>query len=325
MNTVEYVRKELGDIAFVREPSGERPPLALRTNKRILVVLDREVIGPFVNRSTDPSDTIRFRDSAGRDFVRVPSRKFKSKEKLRGLEICRSYGLMDSAYEYNAVSKQEMLNNPNSVLFGDTQTEGDVAGIPSKIVYGEGLSTAEVSMISQPLTHNALSEEGTMWDRHEGKHRTSLFETTSILPGAHIVQTVTIDSPTPEALIHLLMCLSATRYGAQTGVTGPNIKNHVMAIVATTDEPPVTAYTIVNRMFSEATPVDLATAVKMELEGCSGLVKGSDEAEKLVRTVRKAEDLEQVYKSLAQQSSEFYKYVFGKKEKKPRKSKEKSG
>jgi len=329
MSTVDYIYENLGKANFTNESDGARPVLALRTNKRLLLVIDRETIGPFVNRSTDPSDTIRYRDPEGRQLVRVPSRKFKSKEKLRGLEICRAYGLVDSDYEYNNVTRNELLNNPNSILFGDTNVQGDAAGLPSKFIYGEGLSTDEVSVIAQPLTHNALSEEGTMWDRSKGSFRTSLFETLSILPGAHIIQTITVDSPTPESLVHLLNCLTATRYGAQTSVTGPNIRNKVIAILATREEPPVTAYTL-NRDIcllskngeAERAPTIVDNVVKNAFDNVIGNKVLGDEAHAFVCNIRAATDLSELYATLRQQSEDFYRYVYeGKAEGKSKKKK----
>ncbi len=44
--------------------------------------------------------------------------------------------------------------------------------------------------------------------------------------------------------MHILFCLRETTYGAQTSITGPNIKNHVIALDATRMEPPVSSYTI---------------------------------------------------------------------------------
>ncbi len=317
MSVVDYICEQLGEDNFTKSSDGIRPLLALRTNKRLTIVIDREIIGPFVNRSTDPSDTIRYRDHEGRQLVRVPSRKFKSKEKLRGLEICRAYGLVDKEYEYNNVVRKELLNNPNSILFGDANVQGDEAGLPSKFVYGEGLSTEDVSTIAQPLTHNALSEEGTMWDRSKGSFRTSLFETLSIMPGAHIVQTITIDSPTPESLVHMLNCLTATRYGAQTSVTGPNIRNRVIGIIATVEEPPVTAYTLnrdLQNMVKKETSGESSTLLDDAVKGAFANVIGNKilgaDAQTFVNKVRSDKAMNEVYAALRQQSTDFYNYVY---------------
>ncbi len=324
MNAVEILSSNLGNESFVEPDGNAKPLLSRRTNRRIIIYLDREVIGPFVNRSTDPSDTIRYRfpdedGRKGREVVRVPSRKFKSKEKLRGLEVCRAFGLVDPNYEYNAVESTEMLNNPNSVLFGDTETGGNAAGIPSKFIYGEGLSVEDAAKAVQPLTHNALSEEGTMWNRKEGEFRTSLFETVSVLPGTHIIQTITVDSPTPESLAHLLISLTATRYGAQTSVTGSNIRNRIMVILATTDEPPVTAYTLVRGTAEgKYTHENLVELTTRALSGCSGKVISGNEAEKLQSDVQKASDLETLYKNLADQARLFHEFVYPTKSRKKR-------
>ena len=79
------------------------PPLAQNNAKRLVIALVREVIGPFINRSEDPEETIFVTLQDDRQVIEVPARKMKSKEKLLGLRMCRAFGVIDPGYEYNAI------------------------------------------------------------------------------------------------------------------------------------------------------------------------------------------------------------------------------
>lgn len=220
------------------------PVFGQNNAKRLVVAVLRETVAPFINRSEDPEETISLRVN-GREIIEVPARKMKSKEKLAGLRLCRAYGVISGSYEYNAVEKSSDMENPNSVLFGDSVVvSGDSVMLPSRVKYSSSYSIRERVKLVNKLTHNALSEQGTMWDRTTGKHRESLFTTEYIQPGTMFPSFIVIDDPTPESLVHLLMCLKETRYGAQTSITGPNIRNTIVAIFACRNEPPVTSYTV---------------------------------------------------------------------------------
>ena len=226
------------------ESGGVIPPMAQNNAKRIVIALIREVVGPLINRSEDPEETIFIPLEDGRRVIEIPARKMKSKEKLLGLRLCRAFGVIDPEYEYNAIKNAGMLKNPNSLIFGDTVVLEGQAMFPSRVSYGSSYSIREKGNLTQKLTHNALSESGTMWDRKEKKHRTSLFTTEYILPGTLFPSFIVLNDPTPEALMHILACLRETTYGAQTSITGSNINNHVIGLAACRNEPPVTSYTI---------------------------------------------------------------------------------
>jgi len=55
------------------------PPLAQNNAKRLVITLVREVIGPFINRSEDPEETIYVTLPDNRQVIEVPARKMKSK------------------------------------------------------------------------------------------------------------------------------------------------------------------------------------------------------------------------------------------------------
>lgn len=309
--------KELG-------PGVTIPPLAQNNAKRLVIALVREVIGPFINRSEDPEETIFVTLQDERQVIEVPARKMKSKEKLLGLRMCRAFGVIDPGYEYNAIKTKEMLRNPNSVIFGDTVVETDQAMLPARVRYSSSYSIRERTDLTQKFTHNALSENKTMWDRETGKHRTSLFSTEYVKPGTLFPSFLVLDNPTPEMFMHILTCLRETTYGAQTSITGPNMKNHIVGVMACQNEPPVSSYTITESSadLKEIT-VDTLSRKMVEalkeydgeiLEGVKldGLQKGLSELDETAQ--------EEAYRQMKTDAEEVWNYAgFGKKEKKAEK------
>lgn len=294
------------------------PVFGQNNAKRLVLAVLREVIAPFINRSDDPEETITLNVN-GRDLIEVPARKMKSKEKLAGMRLCRAYEVISGSYEYNAVKNSLDLSNPNSVLFGDANVvEGDSAMLPSRIKYSSTYSVRDRIKLVNKLTHNALSEQGTMWDRTKKKHRESLFSTEYVLPGTIFLSFLVIDDPTPESLIHILMCLKETRYGAQTSITGPNIRNTVVASFACRNEPPVTSYTIVKShpelLESKNLKEDLVRTVIQELaiyNGQNGKLVSGKELSDLLMNVDKFDgnSMRLIYNKLKQDAVALCEYA----------------
>jgi CRISPR-associated protein Csc2 len=131
----------------------------------IKIALVREVVNPLIIRSTDMEATITLVTADGRELVEIPPRKLKSKEKLLGLMLCREFKVVDEKVRYNVFEGAEMLNNPNSALFGDTSTKsGDTAGLTSRAIYDWAYSLRDVKDITDKLQNTAVREEGTMID-----------------------------------------------------------------------------------------------------------------------------------------------------------------
>lgn len=206
----------------------------------------REVINPMIIRSTDAESTIALVSIDGRELAEIPPRKLKSREKLLGLMICREFGVVDEKVRYNVFEGAEYLNNPNSILFGDTSTKaGDTAGLVSRAIYDWAYSLRDVKDITDKLQHNALSEAGTMIDETTGEMRQSLYSTEYILPNTFFPHFITVDNITPELFVHLLSCvLNQHRYGAQTTTTANNMNNHLVAIGFSDFEKPINSYTV---------------------------------------------------------------------------------
>lgn len=212
----------------------------------IKIALAREVVNPLIIRSTDSEATISLTTIDGREIVEIPPRKLKSREKLLGLMLCREFNVVNDSVRYNVFEGAEMLNNPNSVLFGDTSTKsGDTAGLTSRAIYDWAYSLRDVKDITDKLQHNALSEAGTMIDEATGEMRQSLYSTEYILPGTFFPHFITVDNITPELFIHLLSSvLNQHRYGAQTTTNANNMINHLVAIGFADFEKPINSYTV---------------------------------------------------------------------------------
>jgi CRISPR-associated protein Csc2 len=282
---------------FVQKKNGGYD-LRENTIGHIKLALVRETTNPLIIRSTDSEATITIGSVDGRDLVEIPPRKLKSREKLLGLMICREFellGKMDKDgkrvdaenVRYNSFEGAEYLNNPNSVLFGDTSTKsGDTAGLVSRAVYDWAYSLRDVKDITDKLQHNALSEAGTMIDEKTGEMRQSLYSTEYILPGTFFPHFITVDNISPELFVHLLSCvLNQHRYGAQTTTNANNMNNHLVAIGVADFEKPITSYTVSKAWFEinkdqgdSPTLSSVSKVVKKQVKaqyGKSGIIDGS--------------------------------------------------
>ncbi|MDP3106315.1 MAG: type I-D CRISPR-associated protein Cas7/Csc2 [Candidatus Methanoperedens sp.] len=311
----EKTSTEVASPAAQTTKSESIPIFGQNNAKRLVIAVLRETIAPFIDRSEDPEETISIRVNE-REIIEVPARKMKSKEKLAGLRLCRAYGVVDASYEYNAVKTQAEMANPNSVLFGDSVVEqSETAMLPSRVKYSSSYSIRERVKLTTKLTHNALSEQGTMWNRVDKKFRQSLFSTEYILPGTLFPSFIVIDDPTPESLVHILMCLRETRYGAQTSITGPNIKNTIVAILGCQNEPPVTSYTITKNhpelQESKDLRADVIKTIIQDLSGTNGKLLSGKPLEDFLVEANKLDgnSMKAIYAKLKNDAVELCKYA----------------
>lgn len=235
----------------------------------IKIALLREVVNPMIIRSNFPDETITFKANEEKDIVEIPARKLKSKEKLRGLKICRAMDVVNESLRYNVIKKSEYLANPNSILFGDSTTEsGDSVGITSRIIYDWAYSIRDVNDITDTFQHNALSEGGTMWNEEEGKLRQSLFQVQYVMPKTYFPHFLTVENVTPELLVHLLSSvLHENRYGAQSTTLGANMVNHLVGIGFDKFEAPVNSFSISDKWNGELVNFDnVKTAIETAMK-----------------------------------------------------------
>ena len=323
----EYIYSKFGESCFATKEEDGIPAMAQNRRKVLTIYVLRETIAPLIDRSDDPESSVSFvmpiDEEQETEVIEIPARKFKSKEKLMGLKLCRTFNVIDPKYEYNSVRSISYLGNPNSVIFGDSVVEGGDAGqamLPSRVLYSSSYSIRSRSETTKQLTHNSLSEAGTMWDREKGANRTSLFNTEYIMPGVFFPSFITMLNPTPEALVHMLLCLKQRSYGAQTSITGPNVRNDVMAIFVGAEEIPITSYTVSKNSHSHVkwgqdheefkNSISKFVIDSMSKEHSGKLSSGSD-IEDFVKRIDNlsASDLQEIYEKLRSDSQDLVRYA----------------
>jgi len=269
--TIEEIRQELYDVIpkeYFQEEFGKRTP------NYIKLLLIRETTGYLIIRSTEPDEVIST-EVGDKEVVVIPSRKLKAREKLTGLLLCRKFGVVHPNVEYNFIKQRIQLANPNSLVFGDSVTEErEAIGLPARVLYEWSYSLRPKNEIIDELTHNALSEEGTMWDKEGGKPRESLYEVQYVKPGVYFPQFITFPDITPEGFLHVLISImKTTRYGAQSNVMDANIRNHIVAIALDQFEPAISSYVLSKEWGKDKVTLDdiKQYAVK-KLEECSKVV-----------------------------------------------------
>jgi CRISPR-associated protein Csc2 len=284
----------------------------------IKIAILREVIGNLIIRSNYPDETITFKASETKDIVEIPARKLKSKEKLLGLKICREFDVIDKDFRYNVIKDKEQLANPNSILFGDSVTESNNAiGITSRAIYDWAYSIRDVSSITETLQHNALSEEGNMWDEVKGTNSQYLFQVQYIKPGTLFPHFITVENVTPELFIHLLTCiLFENRYGAQSTTLSSNIKNHILGFGLSKFEQPVNSYSISSNWNAgeDVTFAAVKTAINSAMQTAYGVknYKNSDEVVALINKLWNTEDkkeLQTLYDKAKENCTKFLKDI----------------
>lgn len=233
----------------------------------IKLALIRETTNPMIIRSTDPEATVTLVTPENRELVEIPPRKLKSREKLLGLMICREFGVVDPSVRYNSIEAREHLNNPNSVLFGDTVTkEQEAAGLASRVIYDWAYSIRDVKDLTEKLQHNSMGEDGTILKDDKDPTKVAsraLHMTEYILPRTFFPHFITVDNVTPELFLHLLFCIiNQRRYGAQTTTNATNMENHVVAVGFTDFEKPINSY-VISKVWREEKKEELLTLQRL--------------------------------------------------------------
>jgi|GEM_PF-1015365 len=276
---VEEVRQKLYGVIpkeYFQEKFGKRTP------NYIKLLLVRETTGYLIIRSTEPDEVIST-EVGNKEVVVIPSRKLKAREKLTGLLWCRKFGAVHLDVEYNFIKQAIQLANPNSLVFGDSVTEErEAIGLPARVLYEWSYSLRPKNEIIEELTHNALSEEGTMWDKGKGAHRESLYDVQYVKPGVYFPQFIVFPDITPEGFLHVLLSIiKTTRYGAQSNVMDANMKNHIVAIALDQFEPAISSYVLSKEWNKDKVTLEEIRQYAIEkLKECSKAVIVSEEETK---------------------------------------------
>ncbi len=306
---VEEVRQKLYGV-IPKECFQER--FGKRTPNYIKLLLVRETTGYLIIRSTEPDEVIST-EIGDKEVVVIPSRKLKAREKLTGLLLCRKFGVVHPDLEYNFIKQAIQLANPNSLVFGDSVTEErEAIGLPARVLYEWSYSLRPKNEIIEELTHNALSEEGTMWDKERGAHRESLYDVQYVKPGVYFPQFIAFPDITPEGFIHVLISImKTTRYGAQSNVMDANIRNHIVAIALDQFEPAISSYVLSRDWGKDKVTLDEIRQYAVEkLKECSKVIKVDNNTEKpitklmqlLNELLTNESKLKEVYKKLLNDS-----------------------
>jgi len=311
-NAINEIREKLYRIIpkeYFQEKFGKRTP------NYIKLLLVRETTGYLIVRSTEPDEVIST-EVGDKEVVVIPSRKLKAREKLTGLLLCRKFSVVHPNVEYNFIKKATHLANPNSLVFGDSVTEErEAIGLPARVLYEWSYSLRPKNEIIEEFTHNALSEEGTMWDKERGAHRESLYDVQYVKPGVYFPQFIVFPDITPEGFLHVLISImKTTRYGAQSNVMDANMRNHIVAIALDQFEPAISSYVLSRDWNRDEVTLDNIKQFAVEkLKECSKVVKADNSEEKpitkLIQLVTdlldKEDKLKEVYKKLLNDSIEY--------------------
>ena len=271
---MKFVGEDFFTTEDVSTDKNERIPALCQNNlKNVTLMLIRETIAPFIDRSNMPDESIWFKMPDGREVIHVPARKFKSREKLFGIKLLRYLGKVDRSYKYNHLTSRVQLMNPTSVLMGETIVDHDkgekTLSVPARALYSDVYSLRSREYITDKLTNNALNEQGTMYDVEKGRTSSAFFQTEFVVPGVFFPAFITLKDPTPELLLHLIFSLRQTAYGASTATTGTNFRNHIVGIIGSKIEPPISSYLVSLNYSSKdtATPSQLTTPPEPEPKG----------------------------------------------------------
>lgn len=210
-----------------------------------------ETCGFFINRNNEATE-ITSETFSGEDRVLIPASKWRGAERSYLLsELRKVEGLIPSDYSRNMVLKKSSLKNPSSLVYGDssTGTGNEAAGIASRVFYDWSYSFEPIPEITIRLTHNSISEEGTIIHEKDGTvKKNAIFNSPYIKPGVKFIRYISVENSSIEMLALVIMAImGTTRYGARTAILGDNIKNKIIGIGYSKKETPISSFTTVKK------------------------------------------------------------------------------
>jgi len=282
-NELENIRNEL-DLPNLSA-------LDLRKNHGIFLKIGivSETTGFFINRNNEATETTSeiFMDE---DRLVVPASKWRGAERSYLLsEIRKVTGIIPDEYSRNMVTRKELLKNPTSLIFGDSSTgsSSEAAGIASRVFYDWAYSFEPLANITIRVTHNSLSEDGTILHENTGDVKSNaIYNTPYVKPGVKLIRYVTVENCSIEMLALVVMAITgSTRYGARTAVLGDNMKNTICGIGASKQEKSLSSFTTLMKIWKNDSYNAFET-VKSDMREAYGehLIEG-ERLEKFVKEV----------------------------------------
>lgn len=231
------------------------------------VVIIREAIAPVVFRNLEQEITdIEIDNNV---HVRGVPNKFKYPERGRGLQILRAYGVGGRLPQNKTVllkgQKPSDAYDLNTLVFGDSANqENRILPVRSAVNYSDCLSLLPKHLCVEETFHNRAFEDGSLFDPATNRNSENLFTRHFIRPGTIMVQVLSSQGRVlpREGLDHLLLAVGlAGAYGGQTGVTGVNIRSHMVGLYAARFERAETSpYEIVKKLDCDKTSPSAAAA-----------------------------------------------------------------
>ncbi len=272
--------------------------LDLRKNHGIFIKIGilSETSGFFINRNNESTE-ITSENFFDKDRVVVPASKWRGAERSYLLsEMRKASGVIPQEYSRNMVTRKNLLKNPSSLIYGDSSTGSgnEAAGIASRVFYDWAYSFESLPDISVRLTHNSLSEEGTILHEENGKVKpNAIFNTPYIKPGVKFIRYVTVENSSIEMLALVLMAINGTtRYGARTAILGDNMKNKIIGIGFSKRETSISSFTTVRKCWTQEkyNPEEEILADMKDTYG-SNLIHGDRLRELLIATLEVKNDI----------------------------------
>lgn len=257
-----------------------------------------ETCGFFINRNNEATE-ITSENFLNEDRLVVPASKWRGAERSYLLsELRKVNGIIPEDYSRNMATRKVLLQNPSSLIYGDSSTGSgnEAAGIASRVFYDWSYSFEPLAKISLRLTHNSLSDEGTILHEQSGNVKSNaIFNSPYIKPGVKLIRYISVENCSVEMLALILMAISGTtRYGARTAILGDNIKNRIIAIGHSKRETPISSYTTVKKSWEsgEYTPEEAVLSDMKESYG-ERLMDGEklDTLLKLVNAIKNDKEL----------------------------------
>lgn len=211
----------------------------------------------LIVRNNEPTETTS-EEFHGEERVVIPGNKWRGAERSYILSQMRYVdGAIPRNYERNAVEIKSVLKNPVSLIFGDssTGTGKNATSIASRNYYDWAYSFQPVAKITERLTHNSLSDSGTILHENSGDvKRNAIYETQYVKPGCEFIRFITMENVSKEMLtLQLMTVIYTTRYGARTAILGDNVSNRVIGIGFSKGDKPITSYTVLNKCWEKET------------------------------------------------------------------------